>query len=123
MKGMWKKLDEVLYESARNGWPIFEQDLSRGDDDIVTTFDNSDVLKTTTEKIELDIETFQLLELMGEPLPRLTPVTLQQGDSQDPTKNPTFWYHERMLPNWIALEVNLSQIRERLEELRHIQDA
>jgi hypothetical protein len=52
------------------------------------------------------------------------PITLQQGDSQepiwDPTKNIVFWYHEGMLPNSTALETNLSQIRERLEELRHL---
>ncbi len=61
---------------------------------------------------------------MGEPLSTLMPITLQQGDSQepiwDPTKNIVFWYHEGMLPNSTALETNLSQIRERLEELRHL---
>jgi hypothetical protein len=68
MKGMRKKLDKVLQESARNGWPISELDLSRMDDDIIIVFHNSNMLKTTTKKIELDTETIHLPKLMGEPL-------------------------------------------------------
>jgi hypothetical protein len=43
-------LDEVLQESAKNGWPISKSDLSKVDDNIVTTFHNNDALKTTMEK-------------------------------------------------------------------------
>jgi hypothetical protein len=58
---------------------------------------------------------------MGKPLPRLRPITLQQGVSWepiwDPTKNLAFWYHEGMLLNSTASETNLNQIRECLEKL------
>ncbi len=84
------------------------------DDDIVTTFHNNDTLETMIEKTKPDIEIVQLPELMGEPLSRLMPITLQQRDFQkpiwDPTKNPTFWYHEGMLPSLVILEINLNQI-------------
>jgi hypothetical protein len=84
------------------------------DDDIVTTFHSSDALEIITKKIELDTRTIQLSKLMGEPLLRLTPITLQQRISQKPiwdaTKNPTFWYHEGMLHSLAALETDLSQI-------------
>jgi hypothetical protein len=50
---------------------------------------------------------------MGEPLLKLMFVTLQQGVFQepiwDPTENPTFSYHEGMLPNSIDSETDLSQ--------------
>jgi hypothetical protein len=60
------------------------------------------------------METIQLLELMEEPFLKLTPGTLQQGVSWgpiwDPTENPTFCYHQGMLPSLAAQEINLSQI-------------
>jgi len=50
---------------------------------------------------------------MGEPLLRLMLATLQQGISWEPmwepTKNPTFWYHEGMQPTSVVLETNLSE--------------
>jgi hypothetical protein len=82
--GMRKKLDEVLQESAENGWLISKLDLSKVDDNIVTMFHSSDALETTTKKIELNTKTIQLPKLMGEPLLRLTPIMLQQGVSQEP---------------------------------------
>jgi hypothetical protein len=61
----------------------------------------------------MNTETIQLLKLMEEPFPRLMLVTLQQGVSSEtmwePIKNPTFWYHERMLPSLAAPKIDLSQ--------------
>jgi hypothetical protein len=55
---------------------------------------------------------------------RLTFVTLQQGvfwePIWEPTKNPTFWYHERMLLSSTTLETDLSQTQKCLEEPRHL---
>ncbi len=94
------------------------------DDDIITAFHSSDALEIATKKIELDIETIQLLELMGAPLLRLMPITLQQGifwkPIWDATKNLAFWYHEGMLHNLAILETDLSQIWGHLEDLRHL---
>jgi tRNA(Ile)-lysidine synthase TilS/MesJ len=77
-RGMRKKLDEALQESVRNGRPIFELDLSKVDNKIVTAFHRNDALETTTKKIESNTGTIQLLEFMGEPFLRLMPIMLQQ---------------------------------------------
>jgi hypothetical protein len=104
MKAMRKELDEVLQENARNDQSIFEPDLSQVDDDIVTVFHSNDTLETITKKTESDIGIVQLLELMGEPFPRLMRFMLQQGVSQEPIwepiKNLAFWYHEGMQPTF-----------------------
>ncbi len=47
---MWKKLDEVLQESVRNGKSIFESNLFRVDNEIVITFHCNDVLETIIKK-------------------------------------------------------------------------
>jgi hypothetical protein len=113
MKGMYKKLDEALQESARSGRSISKLNLSRMDDHIVTAFHISNVLEIATKKIKPNTKIIQVLELMGELLLKLTSVTLQQGVFQepiwDPTENPTFWYHEGMLPNSIDSKTDLSQ--------------
>jgi hypothetical protein len=104
MKAMRKELDEVLQENARNDQSIFEPDLSQVDDDIVTVFHSNDTLETITKKTESDIGIVQLLELMGEPFPRLMRFMLQQGVSQEPIWEPienlAFWYHEGMQPTF-----------------------
>jgi hypothetical protein len=114
MGGMQKKLDDFLQENVRSGRPIFEPNLFKVDDDIVITLHNNDALETITKKIELNIGIIQLLKLMGQFFFRLTPVTLQQGVSWEPiwdvSENPTFWYHEGMLPSLAVLKSNLNQI-------------
>jgi hypothetical protein len=94
------------------------------DDNIGITFHSSDALETATKKTKLDIEAIQLPKLMGEPFPRLTPITLQQGVFQgpiwDPIENPAFWYHEGMLVSSTAPKTDLNKIQECLEELRHL---
>jgi hypothetical protein len=77
MKGMQKKLDEVLQESARNGQSILELDLCKVDKNIVIAFQSNDVLEIVIKKIEPNIRKIQLSKLMGEPFSRLTLVTLQ----------------------------------------------
>lgn len=64
------------FASVRNGWPISKPDLSILDNDIVTAFHSKDMLESIIEKTELDTETVQLLELMGELLSMFTPVML-----------------------------------------------
>ncbi len=81
MRGMRKKLDEVLQENARNGQSIPKPNLSIMDNDIITTFHNNDVLETVIEKTKPNTKVVQLPKLMGEPLQRLTSITLQQGVS------------------------------------------
>jgi hypothetical protein len=112
-----KYVEKVGWSFAGNGQSIFELDLSKVDDNIVSTFHSSDMLEITIEKIEPDTGIIQLLKLMGEPFLRLTPIMLQQGVSWgpiwDPIENLAFWYHEGMLDNLATLETNLSQIWER----------
>jgi hypothetical protein len=77
MRGMHKKLDEVLYENARIGQPISKLDLCKVDNNIVVVFHSNDVLEIIIEKTKPNIKIIHLLELMGEPFPRLMLDTLQ----------------------------------------------
>jgi hypothetical protein len=43
---MWKKLDEVLQESVKNGQLIPKSNLSKVDNKIVIAFHSSDALET-----------------------------------------------------------------------------
>jgi len=70
-------------------------------------------LEIAIEKTKMNIETIQLPKLMGEPFPKLMFITLQEGVSWEPMwepiKNPTFWYHEGMLPSPAASKIDLNQ--------------
>ncbi len=112
-----KYVEKVGWSFARNGQSISESDLSKVDDNIITTFHNSDMLEIIIEKIESNSGIVQPTKLMGEPFSRLMPITLQQGVSWgpiwDPIESPTFWYHEGMLPSLTTLDIDLSQIWKR----------
>jgi hypothetical protein len=59
IRRMWKKLNEALWKNVRNGQSIFESNLSKVDDNIITVFHRNDALEIT-KKTKLDTEIVQL---------------------------------------------------------------